>query len=116
VSFFLFNHKEVHMVVGMITIGTCYGDADIPVELLEKGPRPDTAWVKALGGLQPFTKISHGGPYQDDTIVIPLPLIRDVHIEREPGEEPIEEPILKASTLAPDLFLEMDYEDRTYSE
>ena len=39
-----FNHKEDHMVVGMITIGTCYGDADIPVELLGKGPRPGTAW------------------------------------------------------------------------
>ncbi len=100
------------MVVGMITIGTCYGDADIPVELLGKGPRPGTAWVKALNGLQPFTKISHGGPYQDDTIVIPLPLVREVHVEIEPGKEPVE----ANKILAPDWFLESAYEDRTYSE
>ena len=39
------------MIVGMITISTCYGDANIPVELLGNGPRPGTAWVKALDGL-----------------------------------------------------------------
>ncbi len=100
------------MVVGMITIGTCYGDADVPVELLGKGPRPGTAWVKALNGLQPFTKISHGGPYQDDTIVIPLPLVRDVHVEIEPDKEPVE----ADKILAPDWFLKSAYEDRTYSE
>ena len=66
------------MVVGRITIATCYGDADIPVELLGKGPRPGTAWVKALNGFQPFTKISHGGPYQDDTSIVPLLYVRDV--------------------------------------
>jgi hypothetical protein len=30
------------MVKAKITIGTCYGDADIPVEVLGKGPRPGT--------------------------------------------------------------------------
>jgi hypothetical protein len=104
------------MVVGMITIGTCYGDADIPVELLGKGPRPGTAWVKALGGLQPFTKISHGGPYQDDTIVISLPLVRDIHLEIEPGKEPDEEITEETKILAPDWFLESAYEDRTCIE
>ncbi len=103
------------MVVGMITIGTCYGDADIPVELLGKGPRPGTAWVKALGGLQPFTKISHGGPYQDDTLVIQLSLVRDVHLEREPGEG-LEEVAEEPKILAADWFLETAYEDRTCSE
>lgn len=105
------------MVVGMITIGTCYGDADIPVELLGKGPRPGTAWIKALDGLQPFTKISHGGPYQDDTIVIPLPFVRDVHLEKDPDEGLVEEitkePVIKVPIPAPDWFLESDYEDRT---
>ena len=115
------------MVVGMITIGTCYGDADIPVELLGKGPRPGTAWVKALDGMQPFTKISHGGPFQDDTIVISLPLIRDVHLEKDPDEELGEEinvdtnikfpiPARDRYILAEDWFLEAAYEDRTAGE
>ncbi|MDD5371164.1 MAG: hypothetical protein PHQ40_18945 [Anaerolineaceae bacterium] len=104
------------MVVGMITIGTCYGDADIPVELLGKGPRPGTAWVKALGGLEPFTKISHGGPYQDDTLVVPLPFVRDVHLEKDSDEGPGEEEAIKPNIPAPDWFLESAYEDRTYRE
>ncbi len=103
------------MVVGMITIGTCYGDAEIPVELLGKGPRSGTAWVKALGGLEPFTKISHGGPYQDDTLVIQLSLVRDVHLEREPGEG-LEEVAEEPKILGPDWFLETAYEYRTCSE
>lgn len=49
------------MVVGKITLQTEYGDAEIPVEVLGKGPRPGTAWVRALNGLEPFTKMSHGG-------------------------------------------------------
>ena len=104
------------MVVGMITIGTCYGDADIPVELLGKGPRLGTAWVKALGGLLPFTKISHGGPYQDDTLVVPLPFVRDVHLEKDPNEELVEiteETLVRVPIPAPDWFLESAYEDRT---
>ena len=105
------------MVVGMITVATCYGDADIPVELLGKGPRPGTAWVKALDGLQPFTKISHGGPYQDDKVVIPLLFVRDVHLEKDPDDELIkeitEEPVIKGPIPAPDWFLESAYEDRT---
>jgi hypothetical protein len=108
------------MVVGMITIGTCYGDANIPVELLGKGPRPGTAWVKSLNGMQPFTKISHGGPYQDDTIIVSLPFIRDVHLEKDPDEEPSEETteelVVKVPILVPDWFLESAYEDRTYGE
>ena len=108
------------MVVGMITIGTCYGDAEIPVELLGKGPRPGTARIRALGGLQPFTKISHGGPYQDDIISIMLLFVRDVHIEKDPNEEPgeeiIEETVVKFPIPAPDWFLESDYEDRTAGE
>ncbi len=105
------------MVVGLITIGTCYGAADIPVELLGKGPRPGTAWVKALGGLQPFTKSSHGGPYQDDTLVVPLLLVRDVHFEKDPekdlGEEFTKDACVEAPILALDWYLESAYEDRT---
>jgi hypothetical protein len=117
---FLFKAKEVHMVVGMITIATCYGDADIPVELLGKGPRPGTAWVKALNGLQPFTKISHGGPYQDNTILIPLPLVRAIHLEKDPNEEQEKEiaaePIDKVLSLPLDWFLESAYESRVGDE
>ena len=115
------------MVVGMITIGTCYGDANIPVELLGKGPRPGTAWVKALNGMQPFTKISHGGPFQDDTIVVPLIVVRGVHLEKDPDEESGEEIYVDTNIKAPipapdryilaeDWFLEAAYEDRTAGE
>jgi hypothetical protein len=115
------------MVVGMITISTCYGNADIPVELLGKGPRPGTAWVTALNGLQPFTKNSHGGPYQDNTTVVPLPFLRNIHLEKGPEEEPereiTEEPVVKVPILAPDRyipagdwFLESAYEDRICGE
>ena len=111
------------MVVGTITINTCCGEADIPVELLGRGPRPGTAWVQALDGLQPFTRLSHGGPYQDDTAVIPLPCVRDVHLEADPEEEAEEEqaetreePEREAPELAPDWFLESEYEDRTCIE
>ena len=107
------------MLVGMITINTCYGNARIPVELLGKGPRPDTAWVQALGGLTPFTRSSHGGPFQADTTVFPLHFVQDIHLEKELDEEPevtSEEPANKEPIPAPDWFLESAYEDRTYSE
>ena len=108
------------MVVGMIKVSTCYGVADIPVEIRGKGPRPGTAWVTALNGLQPFTKISHGGPYQDNTAVVLIPNIRDVHLEPDPDEEQnescSEEPVVETPLLAPDWFLESAYEDRTVIE
>ncbi len=93
------------MVVGMITITTCYGVAAIPVELLGKGSRPGMVRIKALGGLQPFTKISHGGPYQDDTLVVPLPLVREVHLEENPDEDLGEEFNEKPNILAPDRYI-----------
>ena len=102
------------MVVGEITVSTCYGDAVIAVEILGKGPRLDTAWVKALGGLEPFTKMSHGGPYQNDTAVWHTQHLRNVHIENcdaQLEEQPEPEARLEP---APDWFLEMAYEDRTY--
>jgi len=108
------------MVTARITVSTCYGDTDIPVEVLGKGPRPGTAWVKALDGLQPFTKMSHGGPYQDDTAVVSIPHLRDVHLESDPveerSEEIIEQPEVRVPMLAPDWFLESAYEDRTFIE
>ena len=114
------------MVVGRITIGTCNGNADIAVEILGKGPRPGTAWVKALKGLQPFTKMSHGGPCQDNTALVLVPNLRDVHLEQDAVDEQVEEmpetpvfdtPILAADRFpAEDWFLESAYEDRTFIE
>lgn len=113
----MFNSQEDQMVVGEITVSTCYGDSVIAVEVLGKGPRPGTAWVKALDGLEPFTKMSHGGPYQDDTAVWSTHHLRNVHVENsdtQPVEAQME--IEVSPDPAPDWFLEMAYEDRTYIE
>jgi hypothetical protein len=118
--------QEEHMVKAEITIGTCYGNAIIPVEVVGKGPRPGTVWVRALNGLEPFSKNSHGGPYQDSTTVIFIPHLRDVHVENDPEVEPICETIAPGELevqispqdhlLPLDWFLESAYEDRTWSE
>ena len=108
------------MVVATIALATPLGDTQIPVEVLGKGPRSGTAWVHALGGLEPFTRMSHGGPFQEGTAVIPLPRLQDIHIEEDPIEEKdegqAEEPQSETPILAPDWFLESAYEDRTFIE
>jgi hypothetical protein len=122
------------MIKAEITVGTCYGDVVIPVEVLGKGPRPGTAWVRALNGLEPFTKISHGGPYQDSTSIVLIPHLREVYIENDPDvnheEELLQEDGIKVqlpisdksisvedrNILVEDWFLEGAYEDRTYIE
>ena len=122
------------MVKAEITVGTCYGDVVIPVEVLGKGPRPGTAWVRALNGLEPFTKISHGGPFQDSTSIVLIPHLREVHIEKDPDESieeelfqedgievqlPISEkriPVEDRKIPVEDWFLESAYEDRTFIE
>lgn len=108
------------MVVGMITIYNCYGDAEIQVELLGKGPRPGTAWVKALGDLEPFTKTSHGGPYQDSTNLVSLASLRDVHLEKRLDRKSINlivvEPEVTHPVQALDWFLESAYESRVGDE
>lgn len=101
------------MVKAIITIGTCYGDADIPVEVLGKGPRPGTAWVRALYGLEPFTKHSHGGPFQDSTSLVLIPHLRDIQVESDPDEELIEEPAqeneIKVQLPVPDQSVPEDW-------
>lgn len=114
------------MIKAEITIGTCYGNTVIPVEVLGKGPRPGTAWVRALNGLKPFTKNSHSGPCQDNTSVVLIPHLRDVCIESDPDEDLVEEPVqengIGVQFMAPDQgipgdwFLESAYEDRTFIE
>ncbi|MBI9050005.1 MAG: hypothetical protein JEZ00_11330 [Anaerolineaceae bacterium] len=71
------------MIKAEITVSTCYGIVPIPVEVMGSGPRPGTAWVRALNGLEPFCKFSHGGPTQDSTAVVLVPQLRDVHIEAD---------------------------------
>lgn len=122
------------MVKAEITVGTCYGDVVIPVEVLGKGPRPGTAWVRALNGLEPFTKISHGGPFQDSTSIVLIPHLREVHIEKDSDENREEEllqedgievqlpiskkriPVADRNIPVEDWFLESAYEDRTFIE
>lgn len=102
------------MITGEITVSTCYGDAVIPVEILDKGPRPGTVWVRALNNLHPFTKISHGGPYQDHTAVCFIPNVRNVKVVfEEVTPVPVELPLVEQPQRTPDWFLEMAYEDRT---
>ena len=108
------------MVTGEITVSTCYGDANIPVEIYAKGPRPGTVWVRALNNLAPFTKMSHGGPYQDDTAVWSIPHVRNVQVVAE-EEQPLAVDLTSVEQVEPapdrhipvDWFLEMAYEDRT---
>ena len=114
------------MVKAEITVATCYGDAIIPVEVLGKGPRPGTAWVRALNGLAPFTKMSHGGPFQDSTAVVYIPSLRDVHVDPIEEGELVESANLQEAIevvpptpdrqLPADWFLESQYEDRTFSD
>jgi len=68
------------MITGEITVSTCYGDATIPVEILDTGPRPGLVKVRALNHLTPFIKMSHGGPCQDDTALWDAGSVRNVRI------------------------------------
>ena len=99
------------MLIATITVDTCTGEVDFPVEVLGKGPRPGTAWVKALGGCRPFTKMSHGGPYQDDKAVVFLPCLCELRIAEVSLRIPVSAPFERKQE---DWFLEIEYEDRTY--
>jgi len=59
-----------------MTVVDISGSALITVEVLKTGPRPGTLWVRALGGLKPFTRFTHGGPVQDGTALVILPQLR----------------------------------------
>lgn len=84
------------MLKAEIMIGTCYGEAVIAVEVLGLGPRPGTAWVRALHGLEPFTRHSHGGSSQNSTTVVLIPHLQDVRVENDTGKEPIDPQLLPA--------------------
>lgn len=61
------------MLTAQMAIVDLSGRSVITVEILNKGPRPGTAWVRALGGLTPFMRYTHGGPSQEDTALVLLP-------------------------------------------
>lgn len=88
------------MLKAEITVGTCYGDAVIPVEILGKGPRARTVRVQALNGLRPFSRFSHGGPTQDCTATVLVPQLRDIHIVNDTGEELLETYVLQVDMEA----------------
>lgn len=95
------------MIKAEITISTCYGDVLIPVAVIGRGPRLGTVWVQALNGLEPFTKASHGGPYQDSVSVVLIPNIRDIHFENDPEKELVEvQPQPSDQQIPAGLFLE----------
>lgn len=104
------------MITGEITVNTCSGDAVIPVEIFDIGPRLGTVWVRALNGLAPFTRFTHGGPCQDHSAVWSIPGIRNIHIDFEELPKPQPIPVPEPPERAPDWFLEMAYEDRTCIE
>jgi hypothetical protein len=95
------------MIKAEMTISTCYGNALIPVAVIGRGPRLGTVWVRALNGLEPFTKASHGGPYQDSISVVLIPNIRDIHFENDPEKELVEvQPQPSDQHIQAGLFLE----------
>jgi hypothetical protein len=113
--------KEDPMITGEINVNSCCGSAMIPVELLDKGPRNGTIWVRARNGLTPFTRYSHGGPFQDTTAICQSVNILNVKVE-EDDEQPAEISPEKIDKMGEetgrqinteDWFLEMAYEDRT---
>ena len=110
------------MIKAEITIGTCYGDAVVPVQVLGKGPRYGTVWVKALNGLQPFTKYSSGGPFQGSSSLVSIPNLHDVREENDMAvtqkEELVQEKEQQDSQFCvpADWYLEGAYEDRTSIE
>jgi len=98
------------MPVAKMTVNTMAGEVDIMVEILGNGPRPGTIWVRALRGCRPFTKTSHGGPYQDDTAMVYLPSLREIHN----SEARAEAVVIPSPIIQEDWFLESQYEDRTW--
>ncbi|MFH2038512.1 MAG: hypothetical protein ABIJ65_03655 [Chloroflexota bacterium] len=71
------------MIKAELTVGTCYGEVLISVEVTGVGPRPGTVWVHALDGLKPFCQFSHGGPTQDSSSLVWIQQLRDICIASE---------------------------------
>jgi len=92
------------MLTAQMTIVDLSGRSVITVEILDKGPRPGTAWVRALGGLTPFTRYTHGGPTQEDTALVLLPHLVHLEVIPEEGQAqpiPIGSPLLEEITWMP---------------
>lgn len=105
------------MLTGTIQIHTCYGRTEVGVRILGLGPYPDTLQVQALGGLQPFTKVSPGGPYQDDSALVRTLQVHNIRIAPDPAQDgPQDAAPPEFPERAPDEHLEASYEDRTCLE
>ena len=91
------------MIVGNMTVGTPCGEITVRIELRGAGPRQGTVFIQALDGLKPFTKPSHGGPYQDDSLVVPLQVLHDVHLEGNMDEEMVQ-PVSEEWLLAAETY------------
>ena len=92
------------MLTAQMAVVDLSGRSVITVEILDKGPRPGTAWVRALGGITPFTRYTHGGPSQEDIALVLLPHL--VHLEVIPElqlEEGQAQPVPAGSQLFEEL-------------
>ena len=69
------------MLTAQIDFSDISGSALITVEVLQSGPRPGTIWVRALGGLKPFTRYTHGGPSQEETALVNIPSLKGLKEE-----------------------------------
>jgi hypothetical protein len=66
------------MLTAQLNCADISGCALITVEVLKAGPRPGTMWVRALGGLKPFTRFTHGGPSQEGIAVVNFPQLQNL--------------------------------------
>jgi hypothetical protein len=73
------------MIIAEMNIQTCYGDCMVQVQILNAGPRPNTAWVEALNGLTPFLRYTHGGPCQVSNALVWVSQLRNVQIVKQEG-------------------------------
>lgn len=78
------------MIIATVTISTMTGNHDFPVEVIDAFKTSDgrrIAVVKALPvngkEIEPFTKISHGGPYQSSTENIGVEYLKNVAVAVE---------------------------------
>jgi len=78
------------MHTAQLSIADISGSAVITVEVLKNGPRPGTMWVRALGGLRPFTRYTHGGPTQEETALVNLPQLQ--YMQEETAQPDRESP------------------------
>ena len=88
------------MLTAQMTIGDLSGQSVIGVQILKIGPRPGTAWVRALGGIAPFTRYTHGGPAQEDTALVLIPHLINLEVIPELQVEDVQAQPIPERALA----------------